>query len=79
METNRAIWSGCLGECYLATWGGQSTLPYPQGTHARQLPANTPIYSDTSQPPETLNYLQYQQLERNDTFSEIVFDFRGYL
>ena len=62
METNRAIWSGCLGECYLGTWVGHSTLPSPQGRHAGQLPANTPIYCDTPQTPETLNYLQYQQL-----------------
>ena len=31
------------------------TLPRPQGTHAGQLPANTPIYCDTLQ---TLNYIQ---------------------
>ena len=42
---------------------GQGTLPSPQGTHAGQLPANTPIYSDTLQPRETLNSLQNQQLK----------------
>ena len=51
------------GECYSATWGGRSTLARPQGTHAGQLPANTPIYSDTLQPLETLNFLQNQQLK----------------
>ena len=47
-------------------WGG-APFQLPQGTHAGQLPANTPIYCDTLQPPETLNYLLKQQLKVKGT------------
>ena len=43
--------------------GAEHPSSCPPGRHAGQLPANTPIYCDTLQPPQTLNYFQKQQLK----------------
>ena len=56
----------CIVLCYSVIWPlgwGGAPFQLPQGRHVGQLPANTPIYCDTLQPPQTLNYFQKEQLK----------------